>query len=984
MAELLSQAEKLAEKAENLPAFSGLKLLHIKREIEKLLGLIGSAGIFSEYTRHDISHIDAMLGMLDWMVPVDSRSSMSPADWMLVVLSVYFHDLGLLVTKREFEARGSSSFGEYRDNVLFAGDSGRDYRSAVEELPSDEAERFLYEEFVRSKHAERIRNWIMGRASDHLGVSHDVVAAINDLLSPLHLQFKRDLALVCESHHLDDLDDLSKYPASQSYGGSDAETANVQYAAILLRSADLLHITQDRTPSIVFRVLNPADPISQQEWAKQRAVTRVLPKLGVNRDGLPDESAPKDTIEVRAFFSREAGFFGLTLYLSYAADQLRKSNNWAELTGRVAGVGHRFPWRHIDDGRVVTEGFLGKTFGFEIDQKKILDLLTGHTLYNDTSVVLRELVQNALDAVRLQEHIEPDSYSGRLLVTWNSAERTLRIDDNGTGMTQEIVEHHLLKVGASRYEDPDFKKKYPGFSAISRFGIGVLSTFMVADRVEITTCSAEEPQARQLSLRSVHGKYLIRLLDKESESLNGIGPHGTSVVLKIRPSALVPDILETARKWVVVPGCEVWVQMDAGAPVRVGFPSVKEAVEDVVKRFPQASGSIEVRQAQVGGVSVAYAVEWNDYFREWGFLSCSDDEPEVLGTCIEGIRVKFESPGFDQGGVVAIANAKGAGAPKTNVARSGLEATEEREHLLGAVYEVYASHISNEVRELFEDRGFSQSWAASEAKYLMGRLFSDINKRNIRNPIDGSLLLEKLRQMPIVLIEEKGARRLFSATEVDRLDEFWTIESNLVQSAESFIREAQGKGSIAQILSMLSEEVQLPSGALLCGFGALQNQPLYQSVTATREVDYIRVSREQRRVDLRWRRRAGTWTRLGELSVSNREGVVEGLDVNWVVNAHGHYYFSFGNPAASFLREVYEWAASLPEEERRQFFEVVSSVTVAALFSHVDKEALVRYLGQRWDYGIRGTTDLTAAIFVETVASFDIKLFNAMAWQRET
>lgn len=46
--------------AENLRIFSGLKLLHIKREVEKLLSHIGDYGFFMEYTKHDISHIEEM------------------------------------------------------------------------------------------------------------------------------------------------------------------------------------------------------------------------------------------------------------------------------------------------------------------------------------------------------------------------------------------------------------------------------------------------------------------------------------------------------------------------------------------------------------------------------------------------------------------------------------------------------------------------------------------------------------------------------------------------------------------------------------------------------------------------------------------------------------------------------------------------------------------------------------------------------------
>src|SRR5258705_13862694 len=100
-------------------------------------------------------------------------------------------------------------------------------------------------------------------------------------------------------------------------------------------------------------------------------------------------------------------------------------------------------------------------------------------------------------------------------------------------MTQQIIERHLLRVGSSRYQDPNFKKQFPEFAAISRFGIGVLSTFMVADSVEITSCHPDDAEARQLSLRSVHGKYLIRLLPKDSVETKSLAPHGTRVKLRL-------------------------------------------------------------------------------------------------------------------------------------------------------------------------------------------------------------------------------------------------------------------------------------------------------------------------------------------------------------------------------------------------------------------------------------------------------------------
>src|SRR5258708_103853 len=219
---LTSFSEKQAEKAETLPAFRGFSLQAFKQKVADLLRLIEQGEIFDLYTKHHMTQIDSMLHLLEWLIPENTQSIMSPADWLLIVLAIYFHDFGLLVTKKEFELRNLSGFPEFRDNILFAGD-GEDYRIKVEQEFSDheEVERFLYQEFVRYKHAERIRTWITDAPSVSFGDIDDTLQEIHQLLKPLSQQFRRDLAMVCESHHFDDLNDFKKYNVSRPYGNSD-------------------------------------------------------------------------------------------------------------------------------------------------------------------------------------------------------------------------------------------------------------------------------------------------------------------------------------------------------------------------------------------------------------------------------------------------------------------------------------------------------------------------------------------------------------------------------------------------------------------------------------------------------------------------------------------------------------------------------------------------------------------------------------------
>ncbi|MDF5707082.1 MAG: ATP-binding protein [Nostoc sp. S4] len=862
-------AEKQAEKAEELPAFSGLKLLHIKRQIAELLQLIGGHGIFDEYTKHDISHIDKMLNILEWLIPNETQYIMSPTDWLMTVLAIYFHDLGMLVTKEEYKKRNDSGFPEYRDKILFGGSSGRDYKAKIKELTTDESERFLYQEFVRHKHAERVHNWILGTVTEHLGITHAVVSEVDKLLQPLGSLFRRDLALVCESHHLDDLNDFKKYKISQPYGGSEKETVNLQYCAILMRTADLLHMTDDRTPSVVFHSINPTDPISQQEWAKHKSVRNIRSKIGLNRENEPDVAAPRDTIEIFAYFTEKEGFFGLTSFLSYVKDQISKSCKWVNEANKYQGTHHKFPWRFINDDNVETEGFLPNTFEFTFDQAKILDLLTGHTLYNDTNIVLREILQNSLDAIRVQHLFDEQNNSskepGKIEVSWNSQQRILSVKDNGTGMTQNIVERHLLKVGSSRYQDEEFKRDYPNFSPISRFGIGLLSAFMIADEVEILTCHPDEDSARLLSLRSVHGKYLIQLLNKHTDDIvKQLVPHGTLIKLKIRESAEIEDILKNAERWICFPGSKVTVEIDNNPAVSVGFLSPKEAVtnlllkcgisvEDNSELTDINKRKVQVKEQEIDGVTVAYAVQWSHFFKIWSFLDVRtlniiDKQPDekdiVLGTCVEGVRIEFSTPGFKRTGIVAIANAIGTTAPKTNVARSSFEGgNQELETMLQAIYSIFCNHVETELKELYEKRHFSLTWATQECKYLLSPLFNE--------PLNLTLLTNTMEKIPLLLVERNGQRNAVSPSEFINEGYFWTSDCQFFRFAEMLIREVSSKTSLTTLGNALySEDFQSLNEPMLCGSN-LRNFP-EDSVFKNREVDSIIIHREQRRVDCRW------------------------------------------------------------------------------------------------------------------------------------
>jgi molecular chaperone HtpG len=128
---------------------------------------------------------------------------------------------------------------------------------------------------------------------------------------------------------------------------------------------------------------------------------------------------------------------------------------------------------------------------FQVDLRGIVDLLSHH-LYGSPRVYVRELLQNAVDAITARRAVEPNCAepNSAARVTIESPARTgdgtVRVHDTGIGLTEAEVHDLLATIGRSSKRD-DF-----GFSRhefLGQFGIGLLSCFLVADEVRVLTRS---------------------------------------------------------------------------------------------------------------------------------------------------------------------------------------------------------------------------------------------------------------------------------------------------------------------------------------------------------------------------------------------------------------------------------------------------------------------------------------------------------------
>lgn len=115
----------------------------------------------------------------------------------------------------------------------------------------------------------------------------------------------------------------------------------------------------------------------------------------------------------------------------------------------------------------------------QFDFKGIVTLLARH-LYSEKKVFIRELVQNAHDAIKRREHAEP-GFAGRIDIFCRPDEDRVIFRDTGIGMSRADLEEYLSSIGASGTREAGVE------GLIGQFGIGFLSAFIVARRVEVRT-----------------------------------------------------------------------------------------------------------------------------------------------------------------------------------------------------------------------------------------------------------------------------------------------------------------------------------------------------------------------------------------------------------------------------------------------------------------------------------------------------------------
>ncbi|MFJ4784335.1 caspase family protein [Streptomyces sp. NPDC088794] len=261
---------------------------------------------------------------------------------------------------------------------------------------------------------------------------------------------------------------------------------------------------------------------------------------------------------------------------------------------------------YADGSRVRLDGNtpdqLSDGIRFQLAEDRVQELLMGEELYGDSELAVRELYQNALDALRYRDcRTTYLRRTGRTVADWegriefvqgvrSDGRAYLECRDNGIGMGITELSTVFSQGGARFVDLPEYVEEQADWAQLpepklefhpnSRFGIGVLSYFMLADEIVVSTCrmGRDGRPGRRLRVTIAgpgnffrvedvgpgedSGTTVQLLLSKERRSVSCVGalekvlwvaPYGTSATHGARVRAWAPGQLSVESLEIYAP-----------------------------------------------------------------------------------------------------------------------------------------------------------------------------------------------------------------------------------------------------------------------------------------------------------------------------------------------------------------------------------------------------------------------------------------------
>lgn len=322
---------------------------------------------------------------------------------------------------------------------------------------------------------------------------------------------------------------------------------DVRFLAAILRLADECDITHNRVPELIYYSLSPRDS-SEEHFRKHLNIQGIGQWVPYKIEFFAVATDPKGSQTLRKLCEK----------IQREVDQVK---------GILAQ--RRIPIEYVEV-HIDARGFIDKPIAIRLDEARVTQLLIGEHLYSRKDVAVRELLQNSVDACRAGA-----SHSPQIRIYLEGDK--LVIQDNGIGIDFETAYKFLAQKGFSYYQSDEFKEnvRASSFDPISRWGLGILSCFLVASAISIETKKQGSDSC----------KFLIPNVSEGWRCEEGaLSEPGTIVVLTLNETGKSIDLEKSLHHYVKNCPVPIYVGKESTSPLKLDWsvddPDVQEAISD--------------------------------------------------------------------------------------------------------------------------------------------------------------------------------------------------------------------------------------------------------------------------------------------------------------------------------------------------------------------------------------------------------------------
>jgi hypothetical protein len=452
-------------------------------------------------TVHDISHLDALWDTASSVA--EGAINVNPAEAFVLGASILLHDAAMSLAAYPGGLDQVKSTVAWKDAIArfalnFEDESGVTVDKAD---PSDAVLRAVVPDVLRRLHAEHSEVLAEQAWESPDGTK---VFLIGD--DDLRQFYGPTIGQIAHSHwwSVHKVDE----ELSGDLGALASRTHNIVdrvKLACLLRVADALHLDSRRAPRFLRAITQPAGA-SALHWAFQERLARPHIELDavVFTTGQPFARSEAEAwwLAYDTLNAVDRELHDVDLLLQSKGGELLKAR-------RVKGAGSP----EMLSRTVKTRGWRPVDARLQVsDVPRIVENLGGAKLYgNDPTVPLRELIQNAADAVQARRRFQKRASDwGEITVKLVNRDsgNWLTVEDTGIGMSEQVLTGPLLDFGTSFWRSSLATEEFPGLMAsgmhaIGRFGIGFFSVFMLGSVVRVFSrrCDRGQEAGRLLEFR---------------------------------------------------------------------------------------------------------------------------------------------------------------------------------------------------------------------------------------------------------------------------------------------------------------------------------------------------------------------------------------------------------------------------------------------------------------------------------------------------